>query len=227
MAASKPGLFFLDAFALRQWKGARGISMEPEAFVHALHRRHYDTPGGLHLIDGYAPFCKHVFVDNFLGLPPGDCSIDEQNAHLLRTGYAIRQEGELPVLSRWFLDRDVEVRKADRLDIILYSREQLLLEHEALRSARTDPSGREPRVDLPDAPWGIISIKAQDVDHELPMQPITSMRNALGKEEGGSGVPLDREAYFRSVSYWKDRAPVLAEDPKLYVEGETDPRTRA
>jgi hypothetical protein len=25
-------------------------------------------------------------------------------------------------------------------------------------------------VQLPDAPWGIISIKAQDEDHETPMQ---------------------------------------------------------
>lgn len=32
--------------------------------------------------------------------------------------------------------------------------------------------------ELPDAPWGIISIKAQDEDFELPMQPITMMRNA-------------------------------------------------
>lgn len=27
------------------------------------------------------------------------------------------------------------------------------------------------------------------------MQPITMMRNALGREEGGSGVPLDRCAF--------------------------------
>jgi hypothetical protein len=27
------------------------------------------------------------------------------------------------------------------------------------------------------------------------MQPITMLRNALGREEGGSGVPLNREAY--------------------------------
>ncbi len=27
------------------------------------------------------------------------------------------------------------------------------------------------------------------------MQPITMLRNALGREEGGSGVKLDREAY--------------------------------
>jgi hypothetical protein len=35
------------------------------------------------------------------------------------------------------------------------------------------------------------------------MAPITMMRNALGKEEGGSGVPLDREKYQESVEFWK------------------------
>ncbi len=28
------------------------------------------------------------------------------------------------------------------------------------------------------------------------------MRNALGKEEGGSGIPLDRKEYMKSVEYW-------------------------
>ena len=31
------------------------------------------------------------------------------------------------------------------------------------------------------------------------MDPITMMRNALGKEEGGSGVKLNREEYMKSV----------------------------
>ena len=55
---------------------------------------------------------------------------------------------------------------------------------------------------------GNVSIKAQDVDYELPMNPITVMRNSLGKEHGGSGVPLDRDAYMESVSYWKDHVVV-------------------
>ena len=38
------------------------------------------------------------------------------------------------------------------------------------------------------------------------MAPITMMRNALGVEEGGSGVPLDREAYQRSVAFWENNA---------------------
>lgn len=29
------------------------------------------------------------------------------------------------------------------------------------------------------------------------MQPITMLRNALGREEGGSGVPLNRDAYTK------------------------------
>ena len=37
---------------------------------------------------------------------------------------------------------------------------------------------------VPPEPWGVISIKAQDEPEETPMQPITAMRNALGREEG-------------------------------------------
>ena len=46
------------------------------------------------------------------------------------------------------------------------------------------------------------------MDYELPMQPITMMRNALGVEEGGSGVGLDRAAYAASVKFWAEHAPL-------------------
>jgi len=84
------------------------------------------------------------------------------------------------------------------LDLILYSRDQINKENKA--------QGREPNPET--APWGIVSIKAQDVDHELPMTPITAMRNALGKEEGGSGIPLNRKAYMEAYQYWKDHATI-------------------
>jgi hypothetical protein len=38
------------------------------------------------------------------------------------------------------------------------------------------------------------------------MVPITMLRNALGVTEGGSGVPLDREAYRRAVAFWDAHA---------------------
>ena len=58
------------------------------------------------------------------------------------------------------------------------------------------------------APWGIISVKGQLCDYELPMQPITMMRNALGKEFGGSGVPMDQEEYKKSVQFWTDNVAI-------------------
>ncbi len=59
-----------------------------------------------------------------------------------------------------------------------------------------------------DYDWGIISIKAQDAAYELPMTPITMLRNALGKSEGGSGVPLDRAKYLESVKFWTENVTV-------------------
>jgi hypothetical protein len=38
------------------------------------------------------------------------------------------------------------------------------------------------------------------------MAPITMMRNALGVEQGGSGVSLDPDAYRRSVAFWSVNA---------------------
>ena len=43
------------------------------------------------------------------------------------------------------------------------------------------------------------------------MDPITMMRNALGAEEGGSGVKLDRQKYKESVDFWSKNAIILRE----------------
>lgn len=42
------------------------------------------------------------------------------------------------------------------------------------------------------------------------MQPITMLRNALGREEGGSGVPLNKAEYEKSVLYWETHATLVA-----------------
>jgi len=34
------------------------------------------------------------------------------------------------------------------------------------------------------------------------------MRNALGKEEGGSGVQMDRDKYKDAVAFWSEYAPI-------------------
>jgi len=50
--------------------------------------------------------------------------------------------------------------------------------------------------------------QGQLCDYELPMQPITMMRNALGKAEGGSGVPLDKKQYSESVAFWTENVAI-------------------
>merc|ERR1712071_724889 len=133
------------------------------------------------LKDGYAPFCKHLFlVNDFTDARVNVLSITSENEHLLRSRYEARNEKELPVLSRYFPKELVTSDGASSLpvgkylDLILYSREQINKENAAM--------GNESNSD---APWGIVSIKCQDVDFELPMQPITAMRNALGADQGG------------------------------------------
>ncbi|CDJ47232.1 hypothetical protein, conserved [Eimeria brunetti] len=85
-------------------------------------------------------------------------------------------------------------------DIILYSREQIAKENAAMTK-------RAEVVDTSQPEWFIVAIKAQDEQFELPMNPITVMRNAL-IEEGGSGVSINREAYARSVEYWSKHVVV-------------------
>eukprot|EP00051_Salpingoeca_urceolata_P033376 m.20385 g.20385 ORF g.20385 m.20385 type:complete len:245 (+) comp6157_c0_seq1:61-795(+) len=200
MAAGKP-LFFLDPFAKRQFDDpaytGTHIDFDKEAFAQRINEL---CTSENELSPGYAPFCKHLFVPNFVGAKVATLAITDSNEHLLKSGYKARTAKELPVLSRWFpkeLD-EVVAHEAKFLDIILYSREQIVAE----RAAMNDTSP------VPDVPWGIISVKAQDEDHETPMQPITAMRNALGTEHGGSGVELDRESYNASVKYWTTHAPI-------------------
>ncbi|KAL6060377.1 DUF3228 domain-containing protein [Balamuthia mandrillaris] len=120
-----------------------------------------------------------------------------------RSDYVARREGELPVLTRWFPHDKVTPPTAAFLDIILYSKEQIDKEDAAMGSNESSSLSNQ------NYQWGIVSIKAQNEEFELPMAPITMMRNALGITDGGSGVALDRDAYARSVAYWKEHANVL------------------
>ena len=93
--------------------------------------------------------------------------------------------------------RQREAPKAPSLDVILYSYQQVQEENKA--KGEIDPHDFNYE-------WGVVGVKTQEVEFELPMQPITVMRNALGKEEGGSGVPMEREKYLQAVEFWSKHA---------------------
>lgn len=154
----------------------------PEQFVRRLNE---ETP--VAVLDGYAPFCKLHVHRNWTSTRCMTIPIDEFNRHRLCSAYEARNSNELPVLVRWF--EGVEPPVAAYLIAILYDRAQMAKEGTPV-----------------DADWGVVGCLYTMTPEETPMTPITIMRNALGVEEGGSGVPIDREAYRRSVEFWERHA---------------------
>jgi len=149
--------------------------------------RHLNEHAPLHDLAGYAPFCRLHVHRNWTSTRCLTVPVTDANRHLLRTGYEARNREELPVLVRWF--EGVTAPVAGYLIAILYSRDQL------------EKEGSPVAGD-----WGVVGCLYTDMPEEIPMAPITMMRNALGVAEGGSGVPLDPAAYRRSVAYWSSHA---------------------
>jgi hypothetical protein len=149
--------------------------------------RYLNDQPPLRVVDGYAPFCKLHVHRNWTSTRCLTVPVTQANQHLLRSAYEARNSSELPVLVRWF--EGVEPPVADYLIAILYSRDQLAKEGSPIN-----------------ADWGVVGCMYTNGPEEIPMAPVTMMRNALGVAEGGSGVPLDQEAYRRSVLYWSAHA---------------------
>ena len=147
----------------------------PEQF-----ERHLHAVPPLQVLDGYAPFCKLHVHRNWTSTRCLAVPITDQNRALLRSDYEARTKEELPVLVRWF--EGLEPPVANYLLVILYDREQLAKEGTRI-----------------DADWGVVGCMYTAEPVETPMAPVTMMRNALGVEEGGSGVPLDCEADRRGA----------------------------
>ena len=154
----------------------------PEAF-----ERHLNEVPPLQVLDGYAPFCKLHVHRNWTSTRCLAVPITAENRHLLRSDYEARTPDELPVLVRWF--EGLEPPVAEYLIVILYDRAQLAKEGTLIA-----------------ADWGVVGCMYASEPVETPMAPITMLRNALGVEEGGSGVPIDREAYRRAVEFWRTHA---------------------
>src|SRR5690606_3419811 len=165
-----------------QGRGNTIQDITPEEF-----ERHLNEAEPLKVLDGYAPFCKLHVHRNWTSTRCLAVPITDANRHLLRSDYETRTPDELPVLVRWF--EGLEPPVAEYLLVILYSREQL-----AKEGTPTD------------ADWGVVGCMYTAEPEETPMAPITILRNALGVEEGGSGVPIDRDAYRRSVEFWRSHA---------------------
>jgi len=79
----------LDPFCFRQFeKFQQGgpsssvvIKFDPVEFTDRINEIYIN--GKDNLKDGYAPFCKHLFVENFTSVPASTVRITDENKHLI------------------------------------------------------------------------------------------------------------------------------------------------
>src|SRR6185436_6762148 len=126
----------------------------------AQFERYLNEHEPLRVVDGYAPFCKLHVHRNWTATRCLTAPITDSNQHLLRSAYEARNSSELPVLVRWF--EGLEPPVADYLVAILYSRDQLAREGSPIQ-----------------AEWGVVGCVYTAEPAEIPMSPITMLRNAL------------------------------------------------
>lgn len=155
------------------------------------------------VIPGYADFCCIAVLKNrddsgeYIFPDLESLTIERDEAKKLgaelHCAYEARNENELAVLVDWV--SGIKPSRAGWVHLILYSREQM-----------------EKEGDKVNADWAIVSINGAATKEVEPMRPITSMRNALGVEEGGSGVAIDRKAYKESVDFWSKYIMIRREE---------------
>ena len=149
----------LDPFCFREFEAKAGFTpslpIDKDEFTEKVNSHYIQLRdnGGLEkdLKGGYAPFCKHLFMKNFVECVTGCAEITPENEKFLKCDYVARRENELPVLTRWFDKAVMPTSKPLFLDIILYSKEQVQLENKSMGT-------EDPNADV-DYDYGIVSVK--------------------------------------------------------------------
>ena len=155
------------------------------------------------LLDSDWDFCKYlVFANPATEIKSQVAKIDLTIYPYIRSGYSSRTPEELPILSRWAeLPPGFSQPAAKYVVCVLYTREQLLAEHD--KKILPEGEERQPFYLPEDVKYGIVAIMGTITPEADPMIPVTMMRNSLGMEEGGNGAKLNKDAYKKSVQFWE------------------------
>ena len=212
-----PDKININPFAYRHWDNPEysgtHVSISKDSFLQAVSKYIQENGGFMKCsYEGYAPFCRHVQMPNFINSTLDYVEITPEIEPLIKTGYIARQSFELPVLMRWVNSSDIKDKLiiADFLNLIFYSRSQVLSEIDATNLHQDLEHANNESTDLftDNWAWSLISIHATSKNGKTVMSPITAMRNALGKQYGGSSFPLDPKAYQESVDFWSKHVSI-------------------
>lgn len=163
---------------------------------------HIATLKVLSVEPGYMDACRLVFCERSDIVRNVNCLVTENNSHLLKSAELARNGDELPVQQHWFpAETDVEQISSQGTMIVLYSRDQVLMEN---AKAGTD-------AEEVDAAWYIVGVFAlEEAGIQPPMKPHMMVRN--GQQPGGSGhMEEDVSVWEHATSYWGEpNAPLGA-----------------
>lgn len=158
------------------------------------------------LQDGYAPFCKTFVMLNTIGMKYGLVKRNHILDPFIVTEYKKRRENELPIVQQSLPLSVLKAFGSNRVSanfifVEMYSREQMIIEAFA--------EGKNVTLDNYPADYYIFNAKPlMDKDEVIPAAPSTILINALGTAYGGSGKPLDREEYMKSVKFFSENVYV-------------------
>lgn len=228
----------LTRFVQRQWdKKFAGTKMDilQADFIQAIND-HYECyrlkndQDNMIVKDSFNDFCKYIYIKNIDGkqvnfptVKRSVVKIDYTIYPYIQSGYSARTPEELPVLSRWvsFPPNSYVLPTAEYIGLVLYTRQQLLDEHNEQFPPEDYKVGLTPWSDkgiavmgppefelTEECEYGIVAIMGLGQPEMDPMPPITHLRNALGKAEGGNGVQIKRDEYEKSVKFWSENIMV-------------------
>lgn len=153
----------------------------------------------IELLDSLYDFCKYLVIplDNEYKINCSVKRIEQSDYQFIKSDYSSRTETELDVISRRLeIPKIFSQPKSKYLVVILYTKEQLLKEH--------DSTDKNIKFELNnDCEYGIVSLMGTIEPYPDSITPITMMRNALGKKYGGNGVKINFDEYNKSVNFWK------------------------
>lgn len=162
-----------------------------------------DAPKPALMMDSDSEFCKYLIFSNpAQEIKSQVTKIDLSIYPYIRSAYSARTPEELPVMSRWAeLPPGFAQPTAAYVVCVMYTREQLSAEYDK----KIAPEGQDKApFYLPESvKYGIVAIMGTMAPEADPLIPVTMMRNALGMEEGGNGVELNRASYMKSVQFWE------------------------